>query len=1004
VRNHGELRELAGAKNPQHRFEVRMTVEVRDAAAQLVRTLDETVVVEPAPRKTHADAPGWKGDRGKAEDSSGDRCDPSDRSDPHPAWLPVTVTLTWDGRDEAGTVAPDGPYDLVAVGRLVRVETKAECGKRHGAEDRPPRSPADKLLATSNTLTTTVRIAQGAATVNAETGGTVTVTDWTSPIAGATVDVPPNALPADTSLYIYERPGDIPPPPGHAAGGPRVTFGPDGTTFAAPVTVGIPYSGTLAATLGIPETAVRLFRRDEGATEWTPLEVTAVNTSANLVYGLTDRFSDFEAEFQIADPALTTVEGIPPSAVAGGFVPARIVVTPRDETGAILDPGQDVTLACAQPQVTLGPVIDAGDGTYFADISSIIAIEAQVSAQVNAVAIDQQGVVSFFPFVLSAPNRMPRGEAGTILGVGFDPTAENNEVLVGGTPVPLLAATAGSLVFQVPETMDPAGATLEVRTNGRTSPPWWFEVLPGMTLAKVGGDGQVGDIGVALPGLMRVRLTVEGDIGVPGVEVVWAVARGGAFSEGEKKVSTWTDGDGFCAAPSFLPTGGENLITANVEVLGVTFRAWGGSSGVVGSIPVPTTPMWSFDVPPAFVVSPGGREAYVVDAYEPQVSVVDLAGGAVTAVIPLSPYARGYGGAFSPDGSQFWLAADTPNKVIVIDVETRAELGNIPLAADSLPHHVLFHPTLPKVYVETSKEVLIFDPATGEPIGSPDLGGLSPTTSMTFSPDGSVYYVFLTTPPNVPPFRVMAFDSATDTALGGFDLPVRLGPMPVVTADGATMYVPARETREIYVFDLVGQSIRNVIALPETQRPMLMGLTADGTRLAIPSDETNALVIVDTDVASATYETVLGAIGISSPGFQAVAGLGETDVFVTQPFSGRLVRLDVGGDFGGGGGPPEIEVIGLGYPPREMTFWEAGGKAYVRLGWAGSARFGVVDLAAGVVVDEIEIAAGAAEIGVSDVSDVNPARPEFYVAYVNKWDPVDPTRGRVAVVDVETDE
>jgi hypothetical protein len=71
-------------------------------------------------------------------------------------------------------------------------------------------------------------------------GGTVEVTSGR--LAGTKVVIPAGALAADTAVTIAS--GTNVELAGYSVGGPAVRFGPEGTTFAAPVTISIPYFGS----------------------------------------------------------------------------------------------------------------------------------------------------------------------------------------------------------------------------------------------------------------------------------------------------------------------------------------------------------------------------------------------------------------------------------------------------------------------------------------------------------------------------------------------------------------------------------------------------------------------------------------------------------------------------------------------------------------------------------------------------------------------------------------
>jgi hypothetical protein len=85
--------------------------------------------------------------------------------------------------------------------------------------------------------------------VTASLGGTVKVTASDDPtLAGTQIQIPPNALTADTTITIAEGAAIS----GGTSVGPIADFGPSGTTFAYPVTITLPYTaGTTTSTLTV---------------------------------------------------------------------------------------------------------------------------------------------------------------------------------------------------------------------------------------------------------------------------------------------------------------------------------------------------------------------------------------------------------------------------------------------------------------------------------------------------------------------------------------------------------------------------------------------------------------------------------------------------------------------------------------------------------------------------------------------------------------------------------
>jgi hypothetical protein len=86
-------------------------------------------------------------------------------------------------------------------------------------------------------------------TVKAEAGATILVEDPSSGLAGTSIDIPAAALSADTRIVATSSP-DVAMPEEDQPAGPALALGPPGTTFAAPVTIVLPFDPALRQKLG----------------------------------------------------------------------------------------------------------------------------------------------------------------------------------------------------------------------------------------------------------------------------------------------------------------------------------------------------------------------------------------------------------------------------------------------------------------------------------------------------------------------------------------------------------------------------------------------------------------------------------------------------------------------------------------------------------------------------------------------------------------------------------
>jgi len=141
---------------------------------------------------------------------------------------------------------------------------------------------------------------------------------------------------------------------------------------------------------------------------------------------------------------------------------------------------------------------------------------------------------------------------------------------------------------------------------------------------------------------------------------------------------------------------------------------------------------------PAHVVADqSGERAFVTNAGDNTVSVVDLAAGKVISTIGTGRYPHGL--RMSPDGREVYVANVQDGTVSVIDADGLTELARIPVGAT--PVQVGFTPDGTRVYVSLRDEnrVGVIDTSTRSLIGTIEVGRNPIQVHAT--PDGRFVYV-----------------------------------------------------------------------------------------------------------------------------------------------------------------------------------------------------------------------------------------------------------------------
>jgi alpha-tubulin suppressor-like RCC1 family protein len=146
----------------------------------------------------------------------------------------------------------------------------------------------------TDTWTWNILDAEVAVPVNSA-GGTVAVTDTSSPLAGTQVIIPVNALHVNATVTISgaDAPSGL---PGKAAG-QCVDFGPEGTQFSNPVELSLPYAdanndGIVDGT-GVSEDQVKAYYYNKTTSAWDEVTIIGQDTVNNLVRINATHFSEY---------------------------------------------------------------------------------------------------------------------------------------------------------------------------------------------------------------------------------------------------------------------------------------------------------------------------------------------------------------------------------------------------------------------------------------------------------------------------------------------------------------------------------------------------------------------------------------------------------------------------------------------------------------------------------------------------------------------------------------
>lgn len=294
-------------------------------------------------------------------------------------------------------------------------------------------------------------------------GGTVSAN-------GATVTVPPGALSQSTTITI--DPGTRVASGANAEAGSAFTLGPQGTTFAAPVTVTIPYDAAKLQAAGKTTSDIYLLHRNDSTGTITKVTPTSVDTAQSLVTFQVSSFSTVQAAVAATvDPAQSTVVVSPSSVLADGSSPATIQVVVKNKSGEAF-PGLTVVLAASGSGNTLTQPSAPTDsqGKASGTLVSTGAETKTVTASAGAVTLNSQPTVSFtatgVPSVrITTPLALEKVPTGVTLNIAWTSanTTENVNLSVSTDSGATYTTIASGLANNSSTTWTPPGGTTKAR-------------------------------------------------------------------------------------------------------------------------------------------------------------------------------------------------------------------------------------------------------------------------------------------------------------------------------------------------------------------------------------------------------------------------------------------------------------------------------------------------------------------------------------------------------------
>src|ERR1017187_7181007 len=248
--------------------------------------------------------------------------------------------------------------------------------------------------------------------------------------------------------------------------------------------------------------------------------------------------------------------------------------------------------------------------------------------------------------------------------------------------------------------------------------------------------------------------------------------------------------------------------------------------------------------PLEILLSPDGRQLYVVCQASDELRVVDLESGKVVTVVPLGRAPRGI--TLSPDGTHIYVTNSTDDTVSVVDAATLKVTRTLPTGFE--PAGIVINRTGDTLYVANrlSSDISVIDVKTGQETKRL-LAGRG-ASYLALSPDGKfIYGTHIYPNPgafrNPPNSEITVIDTERQTVVERKPMHNAEG---VTVIDVARLLHFVRSRSEPFVNDLSASANYVIARIPVGHNPRGVLLSKDGKRLYVANRLDDNIAVIDT--------------------------------------------------------------------------------------------------------------------------------------------------------------
>ncbi len=271
----------------------------------------------------------------------------------------------------------------------------------------------------------------------------------------------------------------------------------------------------------------------------------------------------------------------------------------------------------------------------------------------------------------------------------------------------------------------------------------------------------------------------------------------------------------------------------------------------MATIPVGDTPSFS-------PLSSDGSRLYVPNILSGNLSVIDTGSNGViaTITIPDQPYEA----SLSVDGTLLFVPSLNTSSFKIVDVDSLTVVADISLGGQGPPQDATLSLDGQTLYTpnRNTASVSVIDLGTFTLIDTIPVGA-SPRP-FPISPDGLLYV-----PNQVTLGSISVIDTSANTVIATVTVGSRPSRNPVISADGALVFVPNFDDENLSIVDT--ETLTVIATVTVTTGPQFPILIADGSRVYVPGTSSYYSTVIDVEslVVIATIPVPGAGFSVNSP-------------------------------------------------------------------------------------------------------------------------------------------